>query len=546
MTKKQKSENNDLSILILSGGRIKEKFHFIRPMFLSPALMPINSRAIISHILDFYVTDRGHNRIYLAISEEDEETVRRDLHRFGAELQYILIGPSRGVNETLTFCLEEIPDEGEIIVNLVTTIPTVLPELDEVLIADSIESDSEYSLIDIGKKGVHFIGKGKAKGIPGHPFTGIFRVPIRDLKEAMNHISRFDDLLDVVIALNQNHPRQFRTAKWIDVGHEVNYNNARLQLLRTRAFNNLQVDIESGILVKSSLHAEKFENEIRYYETLPRSLQIFFPRLIESHAEMNGVLSASMEFYGYPNLSEYQLYWDIPFSVWSRIIDKIEKILQKFQEYPFSIGPEAFSNFYLAKTLQRTKEMHRTFNKHHESDILKNNIMINGQACRSFNLLFPEIEKRVKSMYREEDFYIMHGDFCFNNILYDLVSGLVKLLDPRGSFGENCQGIYGDFKYDLAKLAHSAIGGYDYIVNDLFQLESEKQGIYTYSFTLRDNDSILRIKLKQLVEKFGYDCSDIDILMGLLFVSMCPLHSESYDRQKVMYLHGLNLLNREI
>jgi len=63
----------------------------------------------------------------------------------------------------------------------------------------------------------------------------------------------------------------------------------------------------------------------------------------------------------------------------------------------------------------------------------------------------------------------MHGDLCFCNILYDINSQAIKLLDPKGSFGKI--GIYGDIKYDIAKLKHYVHGKYDFIINDLFHLK---------------------------------------------------------------------------
>jgi hypothetical protein len=41
----------------------------------------------------------------------------------------------------------------------------------------------------------------------------------------------------------------------------------------------------------------------------------------------------------------------------------------------------------------------------------------------------------------------------------------------------------------------------------------------------------------------GYDLNEIKLLEGLLFVSMPPLHSDHPQRQRLMYLIGLELLN---
>jgi Ser/Thr protein kinase RdoA (MazF antagonist) len=45
---------------------------------------------------------------------------------------------------------------------------------------------------------------------------------------------------------------------------------------------------------------------------------------------------------------------------------------------------------------------------------------------------------------------IIHGDLFFGNMLYDVNSETLKILDPRGNFG--IDGIYGDIRYDIAKI----------------------------------------------------------------------------------------------
>ena len=49
------------------------------------------------------------------------------------------------------------------------------------------------------------------------------------------------------------------------------------------------------------------------------------------------------------------------------------------------------------------------------------------------------------------------------------------MLDPRGSFGAS--GIYGDPRYDVAKLYHSVYGMYDFITNDLFHVSVDGANI---------------------------------------------------------------------
>jgi hypothetical protein len=250
-----------------------------------------------------------------------------------------------------------------------------------------------------------------------------------------------------------------------------------------------------------------------------------------------------MEYYGYPNLSEYQLYRDIQDVQWVRIFQSLEHVLKLMENFTFSIGKEAFIDFYYNKTLQRIADFEKQTT---ENSLFAEKLIINGVECGSFGIVRGKIQRRIEAMYKESNFSIMHGDFCFNNILYDTFSGTIKLIDPRGSFGEKCVGIYGDANYDLAKLLHSTIGHYDYIVNNLFHLDSGGNNSYTYSFPLRKNAAVLDELSDKLLKNLSADKRTIYFIVGLLFLSMCPLHSDNANRQKLMYLHGLYFINQNL
>ena len=113
----------------------------------------------------------------------------------------------------------------------------------------------------------------------------------------------------------------------------------------------------------------------------------------------------------------------------------------------------------------------------------------------------------------------------------------MKLIDPRGDFGG--YGIYGDSNYDLAKLAHSVDGMYDFIVEDLFQLEEQENG-FNYKIVYLENHE----KIKNLFYNYFREDERIKIkfIQSLLFLSMIPLHKDKPKRQKVMLGVGIRIL----
>ncbi|MDB5111947.1 MAG: hypothetical protein JWR67_3061, partial [Mucilaginibacter sp.] len=177
--------------------------------------------------------------------------------------------------------------------------------------------------------------------------------------------------------------------------------------------------------------------------------------------------------------------------------------------------------------------------------IITEDLNINGVVYESFHKIKERLYARIEQLYSEDDFCVVHGDFCFNNILYDVSHRLIKLIDPRGSFGNKYKGLYGDIKYDLAKLLHSAIGGYDYLVNNLYQIEFDEKNI-SYNILNKHNNAIIEDKARQLVSNLGYSIKDIMLIVGTLFLTMPPLHCDSCSRQRVMYIHGIKIINENL
>jgi hypothetical protein len=527
------------AVLILAAGSIQNKYRSYTFLFHSPGLLPLASRSVLSIILDFYLAHRY--KCYVCVNKNDLSTLQNEMAYYKS-VSFIDIEHSAGVVDSLQQSLDQITQE-DLIVNLVTTIPVELVPLHTVHLSEEADNVDYYS-------GIEFINKEETsciyrfKGTAGqqafYPFTGVFRTAASLLKKAVQQTPSQTDLLQVVKELNTIKEIRMEKVEWIDVGHEINYADARRKMIASRSFNSIAVSIHSGILTKKSAHKHKLANETKYVTMLPTELQVFYPRIF-SNAASDGIVK--MEYYGYPNLSEYQLYRDVPDVQWVRIFQSLEHVLELMRNFPFSIGKEAFKDFYFTKTIQRIE----AFEKQQSDDSLfHQEVIINGIRCSGFEQLKEAVGQRIEAMYKEGAFSIMHGDFCFNNILYDTFSGTIKLIDPRGSFGDRCVGIYGDANYDLAKLLHSTIGHYDYIVNNLFQLDKVAPQTYRYSFPLRENHRVLAAQSDKLLQNLGADRKTIHFIVGLLFLSMCPLHSDNQNRQKLMYLHGLYYINQNL
>ena len=139
-----------------------------------------------------------------------------------------------------------------------------------------------------------------------------------------------------------------------------------------------------------------------------------------------------------------------------------------------------------------------------------------------------------------------NGDLCFANIMVDENYSFIKVIDPRGKFGDF--DVYGDFRYELAKLFHSVDGKYDFIIKDLFKInyKSEENEInYSIINRVRTFD-LYQTFLDVFKEAIGNNLKKIELIEALLFLTMIPLHNESFEHQLVMLGTGLEILNRVI
>jgi aminoglycoside phosphotransferase len=390
--------------------------------------------------------------------------------------------------------------------------------------------------------------------VPGLPepllaLIGVYYFPdLEELREAARAAvaaaeaeGRPAQMADILRRVAESRPiRVHRARTWLDCGNPDRQASSHRSLLQARAFNELSIDPLLGTLTKRSQNAAKLVDEIDYLRRLPPDLAVLFPRVLEaSTTEVPPWVR--MEYYGYPTLSEVFLFENVDPGLWERILEHLFQVLQEgFGNHRQPLVPEAVEIMYLGKTRARLEALTGDLDRlmHHEREIV-----LNSQSARSLVALWPQIETAVAELARRGEGAVIHGDLCLSNILYDLRSGIVKLIDPRGSFGE--AGLYGDPRYDVAKLYHSVYGLYDFIVNDLF----------TATLTWQDGQPVLELELParpehvEIRRRFegiffpAFDRGEILLITGLLFASMPALHYDAPHRQLAMLTRAIQLLN---
>ena len=326
---------------------------------------------------------------------------------------------------------------------------------------------------------------------------------------------------------------------WNDFGHLDNFLQIQ-KMVETRFFNEISIDKDKNILTKKSEEKEKLINEIKWFLTLPNKLQWITPRIYSYSLEWEQP-KVSMEYYSYPTLHHLYLYGNHNIDKWKKIFKKLFYVHNEMKGYSLKINrkdiEKALNNIYINKTIERLEKVKqdKNFSRYFEKEFYINNIKI--ESLNKLKRLIIELVEKLEINKREE-LNIIHGDYFFANILYDPTADIIKVIDPRGDFGG--YGVYGDPNYDLAKLAHSVDGKYDFIVEDLFELEELDKG-FNYKIVYSEKyDEIKELFYSHFDKKVRLK---IKFIQALLFLSMIPLHKDKPKRQKVMLGVGVRILN---
>jgi hypothetical protein len=354
-----------------------------------------------------------------------------------------------------------------------------------------------------------------------------------------------DSFYKAILLYNNKYDFMFNeTDNWLDIGHMDQYLLSKKEV-KARYFNTVEIDKQRGIVTKKSKQKEKFFHEILWYLKLPQKLQYLVPKVFDYSLEYENMY-ISLEYYGYNTLNELYVYSSLPMNQWDKIFKSIFFTIEDMRKYTVTLGEDevaaSLEEMYIDKTIERLDQIRCDENF---QIFFNQKIFINGNEYESIQFYLDKLKDLMieNDMYVGNNFSIIHGDFCFSNILYDSRSNLIRLIDPRGKFGSH--DIYGDIRYDLAKLNHSIIGKYDFIINDRFSVEIKENSInYDVHLSLEHND-IDNLFIEYLKE-YKYDIKQIHLVTALLFLSMIPLHRDHISRQYAMLATGICLIDQLI
>jgi dTDP-glucose pyrophosphorylase len=512
----------------------------------SNAMVPINGKPVIGWILDDLM---GKNiRSVVVVLRSEDIRFRSFLERVYAgrlELKLEGLTESPSILTSLMAGLKASGAEGAVRIVLGDTlIRDSYQGAEDFVYVGEVKDSRRWCLVVPSESGhiIEYLDKKSVSGASHQALAGYYHLHHGDELLACVEKSIVEGQRELSFALRLYGERRPIVAKqvrdWYDFGHIDTIVDARRRLLRARSFNSLSVNPILNTITKVSKYDAKLQDELDWYLSIPDDLKVLAPRILSTEHH-NGRIQIVQEYYGYPTLAELYVYGEFDSETWASILRLVLRVHQEFQRYPGAISPDALEAMYFQKTWDRLALLKEQSADWHET-LSCSRITYNNRTLKGLYELREAVYSRVQLLRSNAPIAIVHGDYCFSNVLFDPNNQIIRLIDPRGRFG--VKGIYGDTRYDIAKLRHSIAGLYDFIMADMFEL-LEQDGVYHSKIYANDVCAAVASCFDSMIAQIGYDVSDVRFIEGLLFVSMIPFHDGHPERQKIMYLTGLALLN---
>ena len=541
-------DTENVRVLILSAGKIEKELEKIFGNIPS-GLIPLNGKPVIFRIID-KLLDEDFRKISITIGYKKEiiQKIISEQYKKNVNLEFISTSFEKPPGNSIKTAIKYCPEEKLLIILGDTLVGNNLTELvgkgnSFVLISQKFDNPENWCIItqkdqkidEIFDKEKNLVKNDKHYVLVGGYFFNdaeLLKQILADVDdkvklEISSIVKKYKNEKDVIVELAE---------QWHDVGHLENYFSTKQFLLKARYFNSLQFDDVAEIVTKKSENKEKLINEINWYKKIPKAISKIVPKILDSDVSDNPYMK--LEYIKYPTLADIWLYSNFSSDFWVKIIDGLFEIVNEFNRYPGDVTIQEYNFIYFEKTVQRIDELIKS-NDLFKEIFHENFILINGKEFKNWPVIKHEIKLKINDLYKKEDNCLIHGDLCFSNILYNSKNKNFKLIDPRGKWG---QGISGDIKYDIAKIRHSVVGGFDTVTNGLYSATyDEKNGIIFDTHKPKNYQMICQKLDSQIKQRWNLD--GIKLIEGLLFISMLPLHKDDLERQLALYSIGIQRLN---
>ncbi|MFC1589929.1 hypothetical protein ACFL42_00395 [Candidatus Omnitrophota bacterium] len=312
---------------------------------------------------------------------------------------------------------------------------------------------------------------------------------------------------------------------------------------------------ESGgktkIILVTRVHKEatdermsKLVDEINLLETLPEEWKIHFPKIALSHISADKVFY-EMPLYNLPTLRRLLFSGVLKHKDVLRWIKRIVEFSFKMYKKEILPMPDNYMDYMHFTRLRRRLEELSKKTEVFKKLIPQKTLIINRTEYKNIPMVM-EILKRSENVNKVLPEFVSkwgHSDLHFSNVMIDLENDNFVFIDPRGY-------PFCDYYYDYGKLWHSVNGKYEFIAENMFELDGT-------NFELKKNDVYwecekIKDKLPEILcayssEPRGTVMMKTEFNEAMHFCSLVPFILDFDGREKralAGYYTGTILLNK--
>ena len=478
------------------------------------ALVPVDNLPML-----FYLFKKYSDKKFVIIADYKKEVMREYLSSF-ADVKYQVVDASgTGTCSGVSQAIDLIPD-GK---------PFMLVWSDLIL-PDNLELPKEY---EDNKKPEHdYVGISETFSCRWKYENGSFKEE-RSTEHGVAGLFMFTDKRKI-----NNVPESGELVRWMS---EQGLSFKTIGLAGTKEFGLLEeyeklpqtkcrpfnrISVEGDILIKEPIDSqgEKLANrETAWYEKA-RLLNIpELPKIYDTKP-------LKMEYIKGRNIYDC----DFDYEIKKTILGSLVRALKSLHESE-RVNTDSFSieEAYFNKTMDRLSKIQDLIPYAREREIV-----VNGRKCRNVYYHKREIQKRIERLKANCDqFAFIHGDCTFSNLMVREDNSPV-LIDPRGYFGFS--ELYGDVRYDWAKLYYSVVGNYDQFNLKRFRLiigdtpeDGIKLSIDSNHWEDLEND---------FFDMTGTNREEIKLLHAVIWLSLTTYAWQDYDSICGAFYNGLYYL----
>jgi len=532
--------NTQYKVCILSAGRGMRLGSLTSE--LNKSLLPINQKAVISHIIEKFPEDI---EIVIATGYQGEKVKEYLKHAHaGRNISVVSVnkfeGPGSGPGLSLLSCKDKLQCPFIVYASDTMILEDSLPPPDKnwmgVSSINPIESEKFCTVgIKDGKIDKLFDKQKENNTLAFIGISGIndFNLFWRSLEADKSLIDNEHQLSNGLKALipEDYYPEKFI---WKDTGTVESYYETR------NFFEKLDENFNFDKINEFTYFVNK--RVIKYFAD-EKNINMRYQRSLLLRGLCPVIDKKTKWFISYRKIKGSTLYECLNPQTTSDFLKWLENNLWKeTKKLPESEFFSCCEKFYKDKTIGRLEEFYKKY-----PDYKGRSYDVNGVSLQHIEIILQSIDWDSLFEGIQSNF---HGDLQFDNVLKTgwLSNGKedFKLLDWRQDFGGSVQ--CGDIYYDLGKLYGGLSLPYNLIKKNKFSYQEDEIKGVTYNFETSHMLDESRSIFEKFIRESKYNFKKIMTIRGLIFLNMAPLHEEPFDKMLYhmsrYFLSGVNDENR--